>query len=394
MKICIISGLYPPYAKGGAEAVAASAAYEFKAVGHDVYVITAKPFRNLKSLWPEKIIEDGITIYRFFPLNLFFYGNIGQYHFLLRVLWHLMDIWNIHASICLAHILKKVWPDIVATHNLKGFSFITPSTLYGVRRDKKISYKWIHTLHDVQLVSPSGLLRPGEEKRLINRIFSFLTLALFLSPDVVVSPSKWLLDFYTSRGFFSRSEKKIILNPINSHIRGIRIHSRDSHYNFLYLGQIEEHKGILFLIDTFKQFISSKSYKLKAISCALTIAGDGSLLEEVKRRANIPEIKVLGRVPHEKISELFETHNAIIVPSLVYENAPAVISESLTYSVPVIASNIGGIPEMIEEGATGLLFEPGNTFSLISAMEKLITSPLPILVPQPRPNYVSEFLSL
>ncbi len=397
MRVCVITGLFPPYGTGGAEAVATEAATEFVASGHEVFVITAKPFSNFKSFFPEKTKENGITVYRFFPLNIFFYGNIGKHHFLLRAIWHILDMWNIHAFACIARILKDIRPDLVLTHNFKGFGLVLPSTLHSLKRDIGLAYKWIHTVHDVQLVAPSGLLRPGEENKLGNKIFSFITRAFFCSPDVVVSPSKWLLDFYTARGFFPNSEKKVIPNPNSKFQIPNSKSQKTADFRFLYLGQLETHKGILFLIEAFKQFISSKSYKLKAISCTLTIAGGGSLLEKVKQgTAGIPEIKVLGPILHDAVGSLFGSHGATIVPSLVYENAPAVISESLAYGVPVLASRIGGIPEMVEEeGVNGWLFEPGNVASLMDGMEKMLTSPLSISdSPKPRPNYVSEILSL
>lgn len=396
MKICIISGLYHPYTKGGAEAVAVEAAAEFKKFGHEVFVITARPFAGLSSLMPELAEENGIKVYRFFPLNIFFYGNIGKHNFWARLFWHIMDIWNIHAFLGVSKILKKIRPDIVLTHNIKGFGLILPSTLISARREHGLAYKWIHTPHDVQLVAPSGLLRLGEENKWSHKIYSILTRALFCSPNVVVSPSKWLLDFYSERGFFSKSEKRIVRNPIkNGSTMNVSNSVKNSGFSFLYLGQMEAHKGILFLINAFKEFLKKDNSTLNHKPYILTIVGGGSLLEEVKRHATgTPEIKVLGPAPHEAIGDLFSSHSAVIVPSLVYENAPSVISESLLCGVPVLASRIGGIPEMVEEGVNGWLFEPGNTEALIAAMEKIIISPLSAIIPKPQSNYVAEMLAL
>lgn len=388
MRICIITGLYPPYGKGGAEAVAEVAAMEFKKSGHEVFVITARSFAGLSSLMPELAEENGIKIYRFFPLNIFFYGNIGKHNFWARLFWHIMDIWNIHAFLGVSKILKKIRPDVVLTHNIKGFGLILPSTLISVRREHDLAYKWIHTLHDVQLVAPSGLLRPGEKNKWSHKIYSMLTRALFCLPDVVVSPSKWLLDFYSERGFFAKSEKRVIPNPVG--IRNYELGIRDTNtFYFFYLGQLEAHKGVLFLLGAWKRF------NLKYQNTSLTIAGAGSLLSGVVRNASdIPSVNVMGEVSHSKIAELFTNHNATIVPSLVYENAPSVISESLSYGVPVLASRIGGIPEMVEEGINGWLFEPGNTESLIAGMEKLMSTSLPMDPSKLYPDYVSEILSL
>ena len=394
MKVCIITGLYPPYSKGGAEASAAAAAAEFAVVGHKVFVITAQPFKGLKSLLPKAVNENGITVYRFFPLNLFFYGNIGKKSFPLRVLWHLMDIWNIHAGISISRSIGKIRPDLVMTHNLKGFGLITPSTLYSARRDKNIPYKWIHTVHDVGLVSPSGLIQSGKENKWSNKIFSFLSRALFLSPDVAVSPSAWLLDFYTSRGFFPKSEKRVVSNPTSSFQLPASSFRKSDPGRFLYLGQIEAHKGVLFLIEAFKKFLEAHP------GGELWIAGDGALKKEVEARIlGIKEIQYLGQVPRERVSELFSRVSATVVPSCVLENAPTVISESLMHGVPVIASRIGGIPEMVEDGKNGLLFMPGDTQSLINALEKFLEQKITVSddkdnLPQTYGQTIAKILNL
>lgn len=388
MKICIISALYPPYGQGGAESVAARCAAEFLESGHQVSVITAESFRGWKSFSPNKIQDGGITIYRFYPLNFFFYGNIGKYPFFARAIWHLVDFFNLHSALTIKSILQKEKPDIVATHNLKGLGFIVPFVLR--------KFKWIHTVHDVQLVAPSGLLSPGEQG---NWLYSKITKFMFGSPNTVVSPSRWLLDFYASRGFFPKSEKKVVPNPValrntnvyestNSQFAVFAHNSHHLHNVFLYLGQLEVHKGILFLIEAFKKFLETHP------EAELYIAGDGALREEVESRVfGVKQIQNLGKVSHVRISELFSKVNATIIPSLVYENAPAVISESLSYGVPVIASRIGGIPEMVEEMVTGYLFEPGNAPSLISAMERFCIAPFASKLPQPR-NYTEDILSL
>ena len=82
---------------------------------------------------------------------------------------------------------------------------------------KKSGIKHIHTLHDVQLSTPSGLIIYSKENSLEQRIFLrkwYETLCrwLFGSPDIVISPSKWLLDFYTEKGFFEKSKKDLDIN--------------------------------------------------------------------------------------------------------------------------------------------------------------------------------------
>ena len=65
----------------------------------------------------------------------------------------------------------------------------------------------------------------------------------------------------------------------------------------------------------------------------------------------------------------------IIVPSEWYENCPYSIMEAMSYGKPVIGSNIGGIPELIQNGETGILFEPGNAKDLATKLKLLLSQP-------------------
>ena len=72
----------------------------------------------------------------------------------------------------------------------------------------------------------------------------------------------------------------------------------------------------------------------------------------------------MGEVENDKISSVYAGVDVLVVSSIWYENAPLVILEALAAHVPVVASRIGGIPELIKEGVNGLLFEPNNSEDL------------------------------
>ena len=98
-------------------------------------------------------------------------------------------------------ILREEKSDLVLTHNLMGIGFLIPRTI------RKLKIKNIHTLHDVQLAVPRGLIICGQEKNweqktFFRKFYELLCRRLFNSPDVVVSPSKWLLDFYDTKRIF------------------------------------------------------------------------------------------------------------------------------------------------------------------------------------------------
>ena len=130
----------------------------------------------------------------------------------------------------------------------------------------------------------------------------------------------------------------------------------------LYVGQIEYHKGISILFDAIDRIASS--------DFELHIAGSGSLLDSITARArHCDRIHVYGRVEKERLRELYTMADITIVPSLCYENSPTVIFESFSFHVPVLASSIEGIAELIEEGKNGITFEAGNVAQLIERIQ-------------------------
>src|SRR6056297_218960 len=102
MKICLISNLYEPYTRGGAENVVKTMAEGLKARGEDVLVISTKPKSGLKQK-----IEAGIRIYRFKPLNIFYYINDHKWPFFIRIFWHIFDLFNFFAAKTVKKILQK-----------------------------------------------------------------------------------------------------------------------------------------------------------------------------------------------------------------------------------------------------------------------------------------------
>ena len=350
MKVCLINNLYDPYSRGGAEQVVKNIAKGFIDDDHEVVIITTKPFRG-----EEKKAIEKIKIHRFFPWNLFWIGNIHKHNPVVRLVWHFFDMFNLHSYFKIKQILKKEKPDLVITHNLKGIGYLIPMAV------KKSGIKYFHTIHDVQLAIPSGLLIKGEEnswqsKCVLTKLYTSINKKLFSYPQAIISPSKWLMDFYEEKGFFKNQKKEIIPNPVVDIKTSYQ--SLADNYQFLYVGQIEKYKGVLFLINTFN--------KIKNSNAELLIIGDGSKLKEAKKIANQNHrIKFLGRLPNKEVINLYKKSGITIMPSLCYENSPTVIYESLAYGTPVLASNLGGTAELIKEDVNGYIFKAGNTDDLL-----------------------------
>ncbi|HAT03866.1 MAG TPA: hypothetical protein DCS29_03795 [Candidatus Magasanikbacteria bacterium] len=350
MKICIINNLYPPYARGGAEQVVKRTVDGLLKQGNDVVLITSTP--------DDEGVEEQVhlKIYRIRPRNIFFYTQAHKHDIASRFLWHIIDMFNVFVSRETKRILTWEKPDIVHTHNLMGLSFLIPQTI------RALGIRHVHTVHDVQLVEPSGIILKTRENSwrytgFPTKLYTWIMKKLLGSPEVVISPSQFLLDFYKARGFFRNSAKTLLRNPLTLDFKeekGERVSTET--FNFLYLGQVEDHKGIFLLGEAFE----------KISDAVLHIVGDGSRLENLKEYTKGNKHVVYhGRVDREKLPELFSMMDVTVVPSLCYENSPTVIFESLYFGVPVLASRIEGIAELIEEGENGFTFEAGDVSSLI-----------------------------
>jgi len=104
------------------------------------------------------------------------------------------------------------------------------------------------------------------------------------------------------------------------------------------------------------------------------LAGDGPLLDELSGAAP-PNASLLGRLSGGAMSEFYRGARFLVLPSKCFEMCPLVVSEAMSHGLPVIASRIGGIPELVDDGVTGLLFEPGNANDLAAKIRMLWKRP-------------------
>jgi glycosyltransferase involved in cell wall biosynthesis len=187
---------------------------------------------------------------------------------------------------------------------------------------------------------------------------------LFGSPHVVISPSQFLRDFYLLRGFFKKSRVEVLRNPLTFPrlISPQIARASDNIFRFLYVGQIESHKGVVELIQAFK--------KIADTDTELHIVGGGSKLSVIQNLIEGDKrINVYGRLDRRELPAIFARMNMTVVPSLCYENSPTVIFESFAAGVPVLASNIEGIAELIRQGENGLTFPAGDIDELKNKLQ-------------------------
>jgi glycosyltransferase involved in cell wall biosynthesis len=127
-----------------------------------------------------------------------------------------------------------------------------------------------------------------------------------------------------------------------------------------YSGRMKAEKGVDVLLAAAAR-LPEASFRL---------AGDGPLLAELTAAAPANAVFV-NRLGGEEMAAFYQGARFLVVPSRWFEGCPLVVSEAMSHGLPVIASRIGGLPEFVEDGVTGLLFEPGNVDDLTAKVRLL-----------------------
>jgi glycogen synthase len=151
----------------------------------------------------------------------------------------------------------------------------------------------------------------------------------------------------------------------------------------LFLGRLEKRKGIVDLLAAIPQVVAAVPY------VRFTIAGaDNSLYDGFQARTGqtypawfahqhpdmAPYVQFLGGVSDEQLNQLYQSCDLFVAPSL-YESFGLIYLEAMNYGKPVIGCRAGGIPEVVEDGVTGILVEPEAPQALAEAILRLVRSP-------------------
>ncbi|WP_424597126.1 glycosyltransferase [Caldisericum exile] len=142
-------------------------------------------------------------------------------------------------------------------------------------------------------------------------------------------------------------------------------------YDVLFVGRLEKEKGVDILIKAVYEIQSKQSLNLK-----VALVGDGSLKSEYKKLVKYlsleDNIKFLGI--RRDVEKLMRLSKIFVLPSR-YEGLPMVILEAMANRIPIIATKVGGIPEVIEDGIEGLLVEPESKDELTKKILYLLNNP-------------------
>ncbi|MBI2482560.1 glycosyltransferase [Candidatus Uhrbacteria bacterium] len=357
MRILMIHNRYGASARGGAERVIERLVASFAAQGHACVV--AVPGAGMRQQVSEA--DASVSVRSFAAPNVASLDRLGALPAPVRAAWHAIDLMQVVAARSLRQLLLAVQPDIVHTHNIVGCGGST----FEVIRAAGIPH--VHTLHDVQLLTPSGLWVRGAppttwERSWAGRAYRALRRRRMGSPSVITGPTEWIIAEHDRYGFFPRSDAAVIGNPIMGMARQLP-ERRGCIRTLLFVGQLEGHKGVVTLLEAYRRL------REDIPELALHVVGDGALLAMCKKFARTTRgVVIRGRLDAVGVALAIEEADMVVVPSLCAENQPSVILEACAAGVPVIATRVGGIPEMVREGETGFLVDPGNVDDLVRAV--------------------------
>ncbi|MDE7142935.1 MAG: glycosyltransferase [Muribaculaceae bacterium] len=335
--------------------------------GHEVAVYSMTYPENLPSAWSG-----------YFASPVDFGGGAKEK---LRAAARTMGWGDVRGSF--ARILSDFRPDVVHLQNIH--SYLSPQ-LAVMAREAGARVVW--TLHDFKPVCPSyGCLREGRPCEecfgskipvLRHRCMKGSLAASFIAwlealrwnrralervVDTFVCPSAFMAAKMAQAGF-SKSRLMVNCNFVGfdkmEKFRSLEAPDAAGRGDYYcYVGRLSEEKGVESLLDAASR-----------LPHALRIAGDGPLLESLRGRyAGRGNIHFLGRQNPAEIVELLRGARFSVMPSICYENNPLGVIESLCAGTPVVGAGIGGIPELIDAGNTGLTFESGNPEALAKAIE-------------------------
>lgn len=297
----------------------------------------------------------------------------------LKTFWS--GIYNIAAFREMLQLLQQDRPDIVHIHGV--YPMFSPSILVACRR---ANVPVVMTVHDQRLTCPTGFhlyhgrvcedcvgghefrcvlkncrdnlpesaayaLRSAIARRF--RLFSSNVATL-----IVMTP--FAKDKLLQAGF--RDDQIVIVpNPTG---REIAACSPSQGKYVAFAGRLNREKGVEVLLAAAAQ----------APDIPFKIAGDGPLQTEIREAAS-KNVEVLGRLTANQLPDFYRHARVLVVPSLCFETFGMVVVEAMACGVPVIASRIGSLPYVVDEGINGALFEPGNSVALLKELRCLWENP-------------------
>lgn len=369
MKILQINKFF--YIKGGAERHLFDLVKLLRQKNHEVAVFSTKNSENITSGYEKYFVSEldleKPTQSKCEIIKRFFYSEEAKKN--------------------LDKLLAKRKIDIAHVHNI--YHHLSPSII-SVLKKKKIPV--VMTLHDYKLICPNyHLLRKGKfcTKCLGGKFYhcffnkcvresykASLVCALEgyfhrfwgvykKSVDVFIAPSSFMKKMMVKAGF-SASNIEVLPNFIDN--KDFMPRYGGDRY-IIYFGRLSKEKGVDVLLKAMETIPNIR----------LLVIGSGPEEKNIKKfikERKLGNIKLIGHLTKKELIPHIQNARFSVVPSIWPEVCPLAVLESFALGKPVIASNIGGLPELVKEGYRGFLFEPGNAKELAKKIKQLFFNSL------------------
>ena len=356
--------------KGGSETVFFGEKQLLESHGHQVIPFSMQSSQNLETPFSKYFVTE---------VN---YTEKGLYN---KISAASKIIYSFEARRKIESLLRDHSPDLAHFHIFQHQ--ISPS-VFGPLQKRKIPI--LLTLHDLKPICPNYKMltngRVREEckgKRFYNctlnrctkgsllgsltntlEMYFHYLMGYYQSVDYYIAPSQFIKNKFIDFGF-PESKMKYLPNFIDAprHADG----SRDDRY-VLYFGRLSHEKGLPTLLRSAK---STPRIRYR-------IVGNGPLereLQEWTEREKLSNVIFHGYQTGNTLKKLLEGASCVVLPSEWYENCPMSLLEAFASAKPVIGTDIGGIPELIENGEDGIVVPPGDHQALADAIRTLWENP-------------------
>lgn len=360
------------YRRGGAEAYMLDIAEFQRSAGHEVELFGMQHEEN-----PPLPLADTFPSYAEFeppPPSA-----VGKARLMARM------VHSAEAERGLRTALRRFRPDVVHMHNI--YHQLSPSV---VRATKGEGVPAVMTLHDYKLACPSYSLLDGSGARCTACVGGSLVSAVrrrcggstaagaaaafatavhrrsgaydhisrFLCPSEFLASIMRQADVYPDR-----------MHILANYVDVSTVQRTEMTRNVVFAGRLSYEKGVDVLLN---------AVPLLPADVVVHIAGTGPEEEQLRARAeNLPAGRVIfhGRLPREEVQKLLSRAGVAVVPSRWYENQPLSVLEAFAAGIPVVASALGGLTELVEGGVNGELVHADDAAGLAAAVERVLQRP-------------------
>ncbi|WP_279480761.1 glycosyltransferase family 4 protein [Aureimonas sp. SK2] len=363
MRIAGITALFPPSIIGGAEASAASLKAILAARGHEVHVLSTTVDAGERHVVRETYAGT-VAVQRHPMPRGYTAFDFAAHNPLAKALWHLQDHADPRNRRVWAAFLDEVRPDVAMVHVTQGLGF------NGLLELASRDIPTLFVLHDLSLACYKTSMFKADGAcagqcapcRLSSRVKQGYLGAI---PRLgIVSPSR--ATYETLKRFVPIGERphRIILNA-NAYPPPPAEKSRAPELRLLYAGQISRTKGVGFLLETVAELAAT-------LPVSLRVVGGGPELEPLRARYGAaPWVSFTGKVSPSEVSGFMNESDLLCAPSLWAENSPGVVIQAITAGLPVLSSDRGGLPELVETDRTGLVLPAGDHAAWRAAIRAL-----------------------